>query len=42
VVHVVTPTTNGIIGAARLLFIWPAVALMVVSYLIWSWRAGSF
>jgi hypothetical protein len=41
IVHVVTPTTNGIIGAGRVLFVWPAIALAVVAYLVWSWRAGS-
>jgi hypothetical protein len=40
-VHVVTPTTNGIIGAGRVLFVWPAIALAVIAYLVWSWRAGS-
>jgi len=40
VVFRVTPTTNGIIGAARVLFIWPALAVGVVAYLVWSWRAG--
>ena len=39
-VHVVTPTTNGIMGAARMLFIWPAIALAVIGFLVWSWRAG--
>ena len=29
VVHAVTPTTNGIIGAGR------------APYVVWSWRAGS-
>ena len=41
IVHVVTPTTNGIIGAGRVLFVWPAIALAVIAYLVWSWRAGS-
>lgn len=40
VVFWVTPTTNGIIGATRVLFIWPALAVDVVAYLVWSWRAG--
>ena len=40
VVFRVTPTTNGIIGAARVLFIWPALAVGVIAYLAWSWRAG--
>ena len=41
VVRVVTPTTNGIIGAGRVLFVWPAIALAVIAYVVWSWRAGS-
>lgn len=40
IVFRVTPTTNGIIGAARVLFIWPALAVSAIAYLVWSWRAG--
>jgi hypothetical protein len=40
VVHVVTPTANGIIGAARMVFLWPALALTIVAFLVWGWRAG--
>jgi len=40
VVHIVTPTTNGIIGAARVLFVWPAIALVVIAFIVWSWRIG--
>jgi hypothetical protein len=40
VVHIVTPTTNGIIGAGRVLFVWPAIALTVIGFLVWSWRVG--
>jgi hypothetical protein len=40
VVFRITPTTNGIIGAARVLFIWPALAVTVIAYAVWSWRAG--
>jgi hypothetical protein len=36
-----TPTTNGIIGAGRLFSMWPALAVTVLAYLAWSWRAGS-
>ena len=39
-VHIVTPTTNGIMGAARMLFVWPAIAFTVVAFLVWSWRVG--
>jgi hypothetical protein len=35
-----TPTTNGIVGAGRMLTIWPALAATVLAYLVWSWRAG--
>ena len=40
VVFRVTPTTNGIIGATRVLFIWPALAVGAIAYFVWSWRAG--
>src|SRR5690349_8814713 len=39
-VHIITPTTNGIMGAARMLFVWPAIALAVIAFLVWSWRVG--
>ena len=39
-VHVVTPTTNGIIGAGRLFTVWPAFGLAVLAYAAWAWRAG--
>ena len=39
-VHIATPTTNGIMGAARMLFVWPAIALAVIAFAVWSWRAG--
>jgi hypothetical protein len=41
VVMVVTPTTNGMIGAWRVLFVWPPLGLAVIGYLVWSWRVGS-
>ena len=40
IVFRVTPTTNGIIGAARVLFIWPALAVGVLAYQVRRWRAG--
>jgi len=40
VVHRVTPTTNGIIGAARVLFVWPAIAFAVIGFAVWSWKVG--
>jgi hypothetical protein len=40
VVHIVTPTTNGIMGAARVLFVWPAIAIAVIAFIVWSWRIG--
>lgn len=39
-VLVVTPTTNGIVGAARLLTLWPAALANAILFAIWSWRAG--
>jgi hypothetical protein len=39
-VLVVWPTRDGIVGAGRLLTIWPAVALVVVLFIVWSVRAG--
>jgi hypothetical protein len=41
-VLVVTPTTNGIVGAGRMLTIWPAACGCVVFFLLWSWRVGHF
>jgi hypothetical protein len=35
-----TPTSSGIVGAGRALSVWPALAALLVAYLIWSWRAG--
>jgi hypothetical protein len=35
-----TPTTNGIVGAGRMISVWPALGVAVVAYLVWSWRAG--
>lgn len=40
VVLFVTPTANGIVGAGRLLTLWPALAACLVFFLIWSWRSG--
>jgi hypothetical protein len=39
-VFFLTPTTNGIVGAGRLLTLWPAFAACIVFFLIWSWRSG--
>jgi hypothetical protein len=39
-VHIITPTTNGIVGAGRIMFLWPAIALAAIAFLVWSWRAG--
>src|SRR5215475_9827743 len=39
-VMIVTPTRNGIVGAWRVLVIWPVAGLTLVLYLVWSWRAG--
>ena len=40
IVHIVTPTRNGIIGAGRMLFVWPACALVAIGFIVWSWRIG--
>jgi hypothetical protein len=39
-VLVTTPTRNGIVGAGRMLTIFPAFAVVVLAFLAWSWRAG--
>jgi hypothetical protein len=41
-VLVLTPTRNGIVGAGRMITIWPAIAICVIAYAVWSWRAGRF
>jgi hypothetical protein len=40
VVLVITPTRSGIVGAGRMLTIFPAFAVVVLAYLVCSWRAG--
>jgi len=39
-VLVVTPTRDGIVGAGRMLTIWPAFALVAVLFIVWTLRAG--
>ena len=39
-VLLVTPTTDGIVGAGRLLTLWPALATCIVFFLVWSWRVA--
>jgi hypothetical protein len=39
-VLVMTPTRNGIVGAGRMLTIFPAFAVVVLTFLAWSWRTG--
>jgi hypothetical protein len=34
------PTRDGIVGAGRLLTIWPAMAIVVALFIVWSLRAG--
>ena len=41
-VLILTPTTSGIVGAGRLMTVWPAALLTVVLFLIWSRRIGHF
>lgn len=38
-VHAVTPTTNGVVGAGRLLTLWPALVINLVLFCLWTWRA---
>lgn len=37
---VVTPTRSGIVGAGRLLTLWPALGIDMFLFAIWAWRAG--
>ena len=39
-VLVMTPTRNGMVGAGRVLTIFPAFLVVVLAFLVWSWRAG--
>jgi hypothetical protein len=41
-VLIITPTISGIVGAGRLLTLWPAALSIVAFFLIWSWRIGHF
>ena len=41
-VLIVTPTTNGIVAAGRLLTLWPAASAVAALFLVWSWRLGHF
>ena len=41
-VLLVTPTTSGIIGAGRMLSLYPAAIAVVVLFLAWCWRIGHF
>jgi hypothetical protein len=36
----ITPTRNGIVGAGRMLTIFPAFAVVILIFLVCSWRAG--
>jgi hypothetical protein len=40
VVLIRTPTGSGIVGAGRAFTVWPALIVVAVAYLAWSWRAG--
>ncbi|MEP7344518.1 MAG: hypothetical protein ABI877_04610 [Gemmatimonadaceae bacterium] len=42
VVLLLTPTTSGIVGAGRMLSLYPAAAAVVILFLAWSWRIGHF
>lgn len=39
-VYLVTPTPNGIVGAWRLLTLWPAIVVNAVLFGLWCWRVG--
>jgi hypothetical protein len=39
--HHLTPTTNGIIGAGRLITLWPAFAANMLLFALWTWRVTS-
>ena len=41
-VLILTPTMSGVVGAGRLLTLWPAAITAVVLFLVWSWRLGHF
>ena len=41
-VFMVTPTTNGMVGAGRMLTLLPAAAAVAVLFLVWCWRIGRF
>ncbi|MEO6339772.1 MAG: hypothetical protein ABIO39_07040, partial [Caulobacteraceae bacterium] len=36
----VTPTRSGVVGAGRLITLWPAVGVDVLLFVLWTWRAG--
>ncbi|HEV7706295.1 MAG TPA: hypothetical protein VGO46_18500 [Gemmatimonadaceae bacterium] len=39
-VLVISPTQNGIVGAGRVITIWPAFAIVVITFIAFSWRVG--
>ena len=39
-VHRLTPTPNGIVGAFRLITLWPAFAANMLLFALWTWRVG--
>lgn len=39
-VMLLTPTRTGSVGAGRMITIFPAFALAVILFAVWSWRAG--
>lgn len=36
----VTPTRSGIVGAGRMLTLWPALGVDVFLFAMWAWREG--
>lgn len=41
-VLVLTPATNGIVAAGRMITLWPAAIAVAILFLVWSWRLGHF
>jgi len=39
-VHVLTPTPNGFVGAGRMITLWPAFGINVLLFAIWTWRVS--
>ncbi len=40
IILVLTPTRSGVVGAGRLLTLWPLVVINILLFAAWAWRAG--